>query len=640
MPRQRSALRPRLECLEAREVPATFNVTTTLDVVAADGKRSLREAITAANTLPGADVIVLPAGVFKIAIPGASEDANATGDFDVTDSVTITGAGRGLTFIDAQQLDRVFQAAGSAPGSIKVVLDRMRIRNGKVDAPGGGVAVTNANLVVRDAAVSGNQATGTTGNGGGIFADSTTQIKLVRSTVADNTAGNFGGGMDASLATLLDSVVRRNNSATNAGGVGASTASLTNCTVSGNTAANNGGGVLAIGTATLTNCTVSDNTAVDGGGGGVDADTANLTNCAVSGNTAGNSTGDNGGGIRATTATLTKSTVSGNTAADLGGGIFGTTANLTNSIVSGNTAASFGGGIFAGTANLTNSTVSDNSAGLSGGGIRVFTANLTKSTVSGNTAIGGNGGGIFAFTTATLSGSTVRGNSADRNGGAINAVTASLTNTTVSGNSAGISGGGMYASTATLTRSTFSGNSTGSNGGGILADREATLTNCTVSGNSAGQSGGGLYTPEATLTNCTVAENLAIEGGGLDHDSLGPSITLRNTIVALNSALFGPDMSGVFTSLGHNLIGIGNASFTHGVNGDIVGTSVNPIDPKLGSLALNGGPTKTMALLAGSKAIDKGDNAALPATDQRGFPRKKDGNGDGVAVVDIGAFEV
>ena len=64
--------RPRLEQLEDRSVPATFNVTTTLDVVdPADGKLSLREAITAANSRAGADIIVLPAGVFKIALAGA-----------------------------------------------------------------------------------------------------------------------------------------------------------------------------------------------------------------------------------------------------------------------------------------------------------------------------------------------------------------------------------------------------------------------------------------------------------------------------------------------------------------------------------------------------------------------------------------
>ena len=67
----------------------------------------------------------------------------------------------------------------------------------------------------------------------------------------------------------------------------------------------------------------------------------------------------------------------------------------------------------------------------------------------------------------------------------------------------------------------------------------------------------------------------------------------------------------------------------------------NPIDPKFGPLANKGGPTKTHALLAGSLAIDKGDNAALPPTDQRGigFPRKKDGDGNGTKFVDIGAFE-
>src|SRR5262245_30126534 len=105
MSRLRSACL-RVEPLEDGAVPATFNVTTTLDVVdLADGKRSLREAITAANKLPGADVVALPPGVFNITRAGASDDANSTGDFDITDSVTITGAGRGLTVIDGRQLD-------------------------------------------------------------------------------------------------------------------------------------------------------------------------------------------------------------------------------------------------------------------------------------------------------------------------------------------------------------------------------------------------------------------------------------------------------------------------------------------------------------------------------------------------------
>ena len=134
-PRRMSNLsrRLRLECLEDRSVPATFNVTTTLDVIdPADGKRSLREAITAANDLAGADVIVLPAGAFRIALDGADENLNATGDYDVTDAVTIRGAGAGVTIVNAQQKDRLFELIGS----IDVRFKGMTLRLGKCGARG------------------------------------------------------------------------------------------------------------------------------------------------------------------------------------------------------------------------------------------------------------------------------------------------------------------------------------------------------------------------------------------------------------------------------------------------------------------------------------------------------------------------
>jgi predicted outer membrane repeat protein len=515
------SFRPQLEHLEDRSVPATFNVTTTLDdLTPANGKFSVREAITKANTTPGTDVIILPAGVFKITLVGTGDNANATGDFDITDAVTIQGAGAGVSIVDAQQLDRVFDVFGSVPSAFKAVFKGLTIRNGNLAGPGegGGIQVGNANLVVRDCIVSANRASG---DGGGISNGAlpgTANVTLVNTSVARNVAGGDGGGLfvgGASTLAINSSAVRRNASSGAGGGVRASSATLTNCTVSGNSA-------------------VAE-----------------------------------GGGINAGTATLTSSTVSGN-----------------------NTATGSGGGINAGTATLTNSTISGNTADAEGGGVRASTATLTNSTVSGNTAA---------------------------------------------------SGGGIFAGTATLTRTTVSGNNVAAFGGGINAST-ATLTNSTVSGNTAQQNGGGLSATTATLLNCTIADNIAQSGGGLFHVA-GGTFSVKNTIVALNLVVFGgigTDVAGAtFTSQGHNLIGDGSQStgFTNGNNGDLVGTSANPIDPKLGPLANNGGPTKTMALLAGSRAIDHGDNAGVPATDQRGFPRKKDGNGDGIAVVDIGAVE-
>src|SRR5262245_36766513 len=99
----RRVFQPGVERLEDRLTPTTFTVTTTGDVVnLSDGKRSLREAISQANThnnnlnLGGAaDVIVLPPGVFKIQL-ARTDDLNAVGDFDVTDTVIIRGAGASM----------------------------------------------------------------------------------------------------------------------------------------------------------------------------------------------------------------------------------------------------------------------------------------------------------------------------------------------------------------------------------------------------------------------------------------------------------------------------------------------------------------------------------------------------------------
>ena len=87
-----------------------------------------------------------------------------------------------------------------------------------------------------------------------------------------------------------------------------------------------------------------------------------------------------------------------------------------------------------------------------------------------------------------------------------------------------------------------------------------------------------------------------------------------------------------FTSEGNNLVGD-----TTGATGFVASDLLN-VDPLLGRLQNNGGPTNTRALLPGSPAVDAGNNTACPFTDQRGVLRK-DGDKDGTVVCDIGAFE-
>jgi CSLREA domain-containing protein len=117
---------------------------------------------------------------------------------------------------------------------------------------------------------------------------------------------------------------------------------------------------------------------------------------------------------------------------------------------------------------------------------------------------------------------------------------------------------------------------------------------------------------------------------GAGADSI--NITIAGTINLLNNTTT-PDIAGAFVSQGYNLIDyIGTApNFT--ANGDQTGTFVASLDPKLTPLADNGGPTLTHALLAGSPAINTGENTNAPATDQRGFARIIGGT------IDIGAYE-
>ncbi|HEY6325216.1 MAG TPA: choice-of-anchor Q domain-containing protein [Candidatus Cybelea sp.] len=275
----------------------------------------------------------------------------------------------------------------------------------------------------------------------------------------------------------------------------------------------------------------------------------------------------------------------------------------------------------------------------------------------------------------TLSGMTMRNAGGIGDGGAVyNCFTKSLTivNSILTGNSVHKGsgtvgfGGAIYncpttGTALTIIDSTFS-NNTAEEGGAICSGGALTIINSTFYGNVARHHRGGAIRNYGllTITNSTFANNDARGGiGGAIHNGKyigltgallmssstvsgnngvgiynGPGITatLRNSIVANNA---GGDCRGVVTSDGYNLSSDGTCNFNN--TGDL-----NNADPKLGPLGRNGGPTPTMALRAGSPAIDAGnpngctDGRRVLTTDQRGRPRPDPEDSSGC---DIGAFE-
>jgi hypothetical protein len=274
---------------------------------------------------------------------------------------------------------------------------------------------------------------------------------------------------------------------------------------------------------------------------------------------------------------------------------------------------------------------------IDGGGIdRVLFVNTTgKMTVSGVTIQGGQtaavGGGILNIGTLTVRDSVLRMNTA-ASGGGMGSGSASgrltVEDTTFTQNTG--DGGGLFladaGSQATLRNSTISGNSgiVYSGGAHIQSGAAVTLTNVTISANSAPPPSAMTISSDAqvTMTNVTITNNQSTTafGGSVANYA---TLNLENTII--QDAETGCYGDGTFQSLGHNIASDGSCDLT--AAGDLPMT-----DAMLGPLADNGGPTQTHAVLAGSPAIDAGDDAACPPLDQRGYGR--------VGVCDIGAFEL
>ena len=285
----------------------------------------------------------------------------------------------------------------------------------------------------------------------------------------------------------------------------------------------------------------------------------------------------------------------------------------------------------------TNNTLSDNLRVLS------FDANSDGSSIDRMTLTGGAasaGGGIYATQTdLAITNSTIFGNKAINSGGiAFTQSTFKISNTTVANNLAttfnGGSGGGLGqsgSSTGQIENSTFSGNQANLAGGGIANfSGQLTLSNTTVSGNSAGF-GGGVASNGNIATTFTILQSTIIAGN-----------TATSAVTAGNDLSTTSISSSVSTFLtgSNNLIGDGQFNGTTffsptNNNYDVVGTTANRVDPLLSPLADNGGPTQTMAPLAGSPAINAGANPRSLASDQRGtgFARENGGQAD------IGAVE-
>jgi hypothetical protein len=332
---------------------------------------------------------------------------------------------------------------------------------------------------------------------------------------------------------------------------------------------------------------------------------------------------------------------------------------------------------------MSNLTLQNGNAAGNGGALLIDNeeTTLTNVVITGNTATG-SGGGIAITGTGgflTLDHSTVSANTATGLGGGIASFGSSVTGTpitlqssTISNNTSGSAGGGIFSyggTTFTSDRSTISGNKSngGLGGGGVFfvgdGDNATTslfqVLNSTVSGNlapgGAGYGGGILlnYFGASTtvIESSTIVGNDGINFGGFGQ--AGGTTTIASSIIATNlqggvpaarSDLFflggHPPITGT-----HNVIGI-NETNTNAVFAGFnqIGSVASPIDPLLGPLANNGGPTMTHKPLVGSPAIEQGLNAAALATDQRGGKRTYDnpgiGNAPGGDGSDVGAVEL
>jgi hypothetical protein len=620
-----------LLCLLPAQARAATNTVTTL---ADSGSGSLRQTII--DSVPG-DTIT-----FAV----TSGTLTVSQDLVIDKNLNILGPGSTNLIISGNHSNRIFLVTSS----VSALISGFTLRDGQSSNGVDGVVVSPGNLT-----------SGTPGAPGGAIS-AAGALTLNDCVFQNNAAGRGGNGVSSGLTGQPSS-----GAGGGAGGAIYSVGSLTlsNCLLYGNVAGRGGASGSAM--------DYGPQSAPGGSGGGIYSGTLYLYNTIIRDNQAGygagsppgapGANGGSGGGVWCgANLTANDSTLLRNSTGNGGGG--GSEDGYAGSGGMGG----FGGGIWCGGfLALTNCIVSSNFCGLGGdGGGSAYTSGtgggagsgcgicsmnsavLVRCTITGNYGNSGGAGGFNFYTSGGAGGSGSSG-AGIYAGGSL-----ALTDCTVSRDACGNGGAGGIKAPGEYGQPGPDG--AGGFGGGIFSLRDLSLTNCTVSDNTCGNGGqgGAIYrssgTNDAFLVSCSIVGNHAgvpNPGGQVGGDGTGGGVwavlsgvpppsphpcRCLNTIIALNSGV-APDVCGTFISQGHNLIGITNGGSGFPGTGDLVGSSASPLDPKVGPLADNGGPTFTVALLPGSPAIEAGTGIGVPPTDQRGVSRPQGPQ------TDIGAFE-
>jgi uncharacterized repeat protein (TIGR01451 family) len=564
----------------------------------------------------------------NVAVSGNSATATATTTDTSTASAEVRGAGVFLngsaTFIGSTVTGSTASATSSSGDY------------GLAVATGGGVYSNAQTTLSSGSSVGNNTATSTAGGsnrarsramGGGISSQGGT-LTLTGASFSTNSASAMATSTGSSGAYAISHGGNLSNSgnATVLGGTldaGTATSTAVNTAGGYGQTLSTGGGVYNSGTLTINGTAVTGSHA-----------TASAT-----GGTAGYAQANARGGAIANqnNATIIGGVLTGNTASATGTGNSSANAGVAatgGGFYNHNIATLIGSVIGAtGAGNSTTATATNNGTGpanasSTGGGVY----NNNQLTTSGGTTVSSNS----ASASATAPGGGIASAGSD-GGGLYNINTATIFDTTFKSNQAGDGGGVWSNSSLQVSNSTINANQAPGNGvnlgdgGGLLVQGQATATNVTIDGNTAAHDGGGIIVTAGgnlSLVSDTVSSNAATASGGV-FVGAGSTLQLVNTIIALSTAGGDVGNAGTITSSGHNLI---QATADPALTGDA--TNIIGQDPQLGPLQNNRGPTFTRAIAPTSPALDAGDDAQAPPTDQRGVKRPQGPHSD------IGAFEL